>query len=477
MKVLLINIPSENRVPSYFPLGLGYLAQVMRDKGHNVEVWDVFAHGLKNDEIITKIPSLEYDVVGLGAMSTQYKYIKWISKELKKVHDKPIILGGALPTFSSEIVLKNSDVDICIMGEGEETIADLLDNMNNLDKVKGIHYKDKEKMRKNIDRPYIQNLDSIPFPAWDLFPMEIYLNTPSNVEGYGRKSMNVISARGCPFNCRYCSKTFSKVRMRSIDNIIEEIKNLKEKYGVQVINFSEELVMISKDRVLELSKKIKPLKLIWTCQGRVNYAQDVEMMKIMKDAGCVEIGFGIESGSQKILDNMNKNATVEMNINAIINARKAGLRPVLQTMFGYPGETRETIKETIEMYKKAHAHPDGISITTPIPGSVLYNDVVDKKMIKDEEKYLENLQKTGQFTVNLTEFSDEELLKLKDEAEKEMHNNYYDYRMTHPTILMRDYMKKAIRLVRYIRVNGIRRSVSNIIQAMKNNPELIFQAE
>lgn len=476
MKILLINIPAGERTPSYFPLGLGYIAKILLNEGHDVKVLDIFAKGYNQKKVIEIIHSLEYDFVGISAMSPEYNYVKWLSKELKKYHKGKIILGGALPTFSSEIILKNTEVDICIIGEGEETIKDIIKNKNNLKEVKGIYFREKNKIVKNHEREYIKDLDRIPLPAWDLFPIEIYLKTPSSPEGYCVNSMNIITARGCPYNCNFCSKTFKGTRLRSIDNIINEIKELIKRYNVKVINFADELVMVNKQRMYELCKKIKPLNLKWVCQGRVNVV-DYDILKTMKKAGCCEVGYGIESGSLKILKNMNKCATPEMAANAIIAAKKTGVRPILQTMFGYPGEDKQTIKETIDFFKKVHAHPDGVSITTPLPGTVLYEEVRKKGLIKDEEKYLEDLKGTGQFTLNLTEMSDEELVKMKKFAEKTMHQNYYRYRRSHPLVLIKDYNQKAIRFIKYVRLNGLKKSISDIYNTLQNNPELIFQAE
>ncbi len=331
---------------------------------------------------------------------------------------------------------------------------------------------------KTPAQPYIKDLDAIPFPAWNLFPITVYLNTPKYPEAYGLKTMNLITSRGCPFNCNFCSKTFSGVRMRSIDNIIEEIKELKRLYNIRALHFTEELVMMNKQRMMELCDALKPMKLKWVCQGRTNFV-DYEMLKKMEEAGCVRVGYGIESGSQKILNNMNKAQTVEMCDKAIRLTKKAGLIPVIQMMFGYPGETRETIKETIDFCDRVHAQPNAgeFFITTPLPGTQLYDYALQKGLIGDEEKYLERLTGCGELLVNFTDFSDEEFMKLKKETENAIARNYSRYRNKHLDVLIKEYAFKVFRFVRYCRYNGIAKSFKEVLLLLKNNPNQLFAAE
>ncbi|MBU1632426.1 MAG: radical SAM protein [Nanoarchaeota archaeon] len=477
MKILLINSPTEGRIPAQFPLGLGYIAKVLLNEGYQVEVLDIWSKQYTKEQIMKIIPKLKYDLVGINAISVHYNFVKWLSKKLKEHHSGKIILGGALPTFSSEIVLKNTEVDICVLGEGEITIINLLNNWDNISKVNGIHYKNNGKIIKNTEREYIKNLDIIPFPAWELFPIKNYLKTPASLEGYGINSMNIISARGCPYRCEYCSKTFKSCRLRSVDNIIEEIKELKKRYGIKVIDFNDELVLISKSRMLELCKKIALLKIKWTCQGRTNVV-DYEMLSEMKKAGCYEVGYGIESGSQKILDNMKKDTTVEIAIKAVLETKKAGIKPALQSMFGYTGENHDTIKETIEFYNTIHDHPASeSSITTPFPGTVLYDNLKQKGLIKDEEKYLEDLKETGQYIINLTEFPDNKVVEIRNKMDKKILQNYYKYRRRHPVIFLRDYSYKFKRFFRYVKHYGLMTAAINVFNTLKTNPGLIFQSE
>ncbi len=482
MKVLLIQPPhnygGQVRPPSYFPLGLGYISKSLLDEKHDVEVFDIYAHQLTNKQVLEKIPLLEYDVVGISAICTQYHYVKWLSFELKKHHNKPIILGGALSTLSTDIVLKHTAVDICIIGDGEITINEVLKNINNLKKVKGIVFKQNKKIIKNKPREEIKNLDSIGFPAWDLFSMDIYINTPSYSEGGALKDMNIMTARGCPYNCNYCSKQFKGVRLRSAENIAKEVKELQKRYGIGSIMFSEELMMVSKKRMYDICRVLKPLNIKWICAGRINVV-DFDLLKTMKDAGCQIVGYGIESGSQTILDNMNKNTTVEMGLKAVELTKKAGLGIAVQLMYGYPGETVETIKETIEFCKKAAIQPrDEFSCTTPLPNTQLYRGAIEKGLIKDEEKYLDNLSGyTTGLVMNCTDFDDKEYVRLRKEMENVINRNYILYRRKHPIIFLKEYIFKFQRAYAYYKLNGLKDTLKKIYQFLRYNPNLIFQAE
>ncbi len=233
-----------------------------------------------------------------------------------------------------------------------------------------------------------------------------------------------------PWSCRFCSKTFSGVRLRSIDNVIEEIRELMQKYNIRGVAFNDELVLINKQRAHELCDKIGPLHIKWSCQGRVNNV-DLDLLKRMKQAGCVAVGYGIESGSQTILNAMNKKATVEQARNALRDTVKAGMIPIVQMMYGYPGETRETLLETIDFFKSTPflgadvVNSIILSATVPLPGAELYEQTVKDGRIDDEEKFLGVLsdgymQDVENLLVNFTDFNEDEFWRLKKDTEQKI---------------------------------------------------------
>ena len=468
MKILLIQPPhyygGKSRTASFFPRALGHIAKILLDSGHTVKVLDIYAHQYKDEEVIRKLKETDYDVAGISAMSTQYNYAKWLAFQLKSLDkNKKIIVGGALATFSPRVVLENTDIDMCVIGEGENTAVELFNNLENPDTVKGVSFKRDGQIITTPPREYIKDLDTIGFPAYDLFPMDIYFKN-SLLLGFNGvvklKTANIICGRGCPFNCNFCSRVFKGLRLRSVDNIIGEIKYLKEKYQIEGIFFNDDTIIVNKQRMHELCDKILPLNLKWNCQGRVNNV-DMDLLLHMKTSGCMAVGYGIESGSQKILNNMNKRVTVKRAEEAIRDTVKAGLYPIIQLMFGYPGETKETIQETIDFFKRVDNPGDELTPVTPLPGTQLWDYTLENKLIKDEKTLLENLDggymPDASVLVNYTDFSAEEFNFLRKNAAETMKKNYFQ---KHPVKLIENYY---FRLKNNIRELGWQKTIKKIV--------------
>lgn len=427
MEILLINPPvREHCPPAMFPLGMAYVARVLGDAGHKVRVIDADGERISREEVLKRVKKSSFDVVGTGGLITTYRYVKWLAKELKDAYpDVPVVVGGSLATSVPELVLENIPADVCVLGEGEETakeLASALEEGSDLSKVNGLCYKEDGAKKYTEHRKLIEPLDSIPFPAWDLFPVEKYLRIPGNASGF-KKKMNVSTIRACPFRCTYCYHIFGYVpRYRSAQNILEEIRVLKEKYGVEFIVFSDDLFVANRKRVLEFCNLLKKEKLgvEWSSSMRVNVV-DPELLKEMRSAGCVWASFGIESGSQKILNELNKGVTVEQAEKGIRMAREAGIKVDASFMMGAPGETRETVEETIEFCKRNDFYVT-FFLVTPYPGTPLYEQV--KHKVKNLDEWVSDLDDATKFTINLTSMSDGELLALKKEAEKRTRENY-----------------------------------------------------
>lgn len=378
--------------------------------------------------IVEALKAKQWDIVGVSGLITTFEFQKWMIRLLKTINpDAPVVSGGGLATSNSDLLFKNTDCDLTVQGEGEETMLQLcraLDEGHDLDSVAGIRFRENGAVISNDERKNIEDLDEIPFPAWDLLPMELYLGNPiwgdtaHNSSGFRKdinvqRSMNIISSRGCPFSCSYCYHLFgrSSYRFRSARNVIDEIEILVDRFGVDFIGFVDDNMMASEKRLLEfcdlMAKKKFPIT--WGCHGRVTSARP-EILQRMAEVGCVWIGYGIESGSQKILDAMNKKARVEQAREAIINTRNAGIYPNTTFIFGYPGETIETIQETV-VFKRELGIECGSFFATPYPGAPLYEYA--RPLIPDEEAFIQSLGDATEFTINLTAFSDEEMFRLK----------------------------------------------------------------
>jgi len=445
MKILLINPPIRAWAkPNCVPLGLGYIAAILLQEGHKVEVWDINAYRWSKEEMEEKIKNSSYDAVGIGGIITVYKYTKWLVNLLKKYHpEKKLIIGGSLGSSIPKIMLEKNPVDIVCIGEGEETAKELfnvLENEGNLHSVKGIWFKnDNTTIHMNEPREPIKNLDTLPLPAWDLFPMDTYLKNPVGapnrnkwIDGSSTNgvflSTNLFASRGCPYQCIYCYHDFmgQSYRRRSPENIINEIGILYQRYKVKYFHFIDDEFVMRKSFVYKFCSLIKELmkeineKITWGCSGRANLMSE-DLISVMADSGCTLIGYGIESGSQKMLDLIKKRFTVEQAKNAVKWTKKHLGWADCSFMIGYPGETKETIRETIDFCKELNLTPEVIFFITPYPGTELYQMAVAEGKIEDEEEYLLNLGEQGEkVRVNFTDFSDEELTKIKEDMVKEL---------------------------------------------------------
>lgn len=429
MKILLIYPPVTRETPP-LPHGIAYVAAVLLGQGCSVEIWEIQIKGWNKDEVVERLKSANYDVVGISGIVTQYGYVKWLTQVIKEIDkDKKVIVGGSVSSSIPRLILERTQVDIAAIGEGEETAVELLDRIaqdKDLNDVRGIWYKQNGKIIVNPPRPRIDNLDSIPYPAYDLLDMQAHFNLASNkvltkLISQGN-IMGMITSRGCPYHCTYCYRNFGqKVRYRSIENIIDEIKLYNKKYNAKRIIFQDEIFTLNKVRVKEFCHKLKREKIgiRWGCVTRVDH-MDRDLISSMKSAGCRWLSFGIESGSQKMLDEMKKGATPMQAKKALSLAREFGIELSPSMMIGMPGEDEETVNETIKFCKDTRTFIRKFFFVTPYPGTELYQYAKAKNLIKEEESFIESLKNAYDFTINLTKLSDEKLKELKRKAEIEL---------------------------------------------------------
>lgn len=434
MKILLINpIIRVSMPPSYFPLGLAYIAAVVQKEGHDVEVMDINGYRYTPDEVENKIKKADFDYVGITGFITEYNQIKWLSDKLKQYNPtKPIILGGGLASAVTEYVLESTLIDIVVIGEGEKTITSLLECLiakEDLSVVDGIAFKKNQQIVKTRDRQFINDLDELPMPFYEMFPVETYARGEKLGFAYPVRAINIISSRGCPYKCNYCYHGISgyKYRKRSADNIINEIIYLKKNYNLDGIVFSDDTFIIDRGRVVEFCEKLNNLSinLKWSCNGRVDLV-DEKLLKKMKTAGCVNVSYGIESGSSIILKNMKKGFTKEKAEESILMTQKVGLRTSLYFIIGMIGETEKTIIETKEFCKKIK-NKTQFSIATPFPGTELFEIAKSKNLLPQIDFMLKKWDIWNyNILVNLSQLSDKELLLAKNNAEEEINSMVTD---------------------------------------------------
>ncbi len=435
MKILLVAYDNDSPI-SYFPLGLAYIASACRNAGHEVVIYNQDVYHWPEEHLTDQLDNERFDVVGIGVIGGYYQYRKLlkISEAINKSKQRPFyVMGGHGPSPEPEYFLQKTGANAVVVGEGEETVADLLDAVSkdgDLSRVKGIAYIDESgKFRQTERRELISDLDGIPLPAWDLFPIEHYvLFAPYSIQKKGR-SMIMVSGRGCNFKCNFCYRMDKGLRIRGPKSIIVEIRELQNRYFISNIAFFDELLMNSVGRVTELCKGLldADLNITWGCSGRLNYAKP-EVLRLMRQSGCTFINYGIESIDDTALRVMGKALTVKQITEGVENTLAAGISPGLNIIFGNIGETAEILQKGVEFLLKYddHAQLRTIRPVTPYPGSPLYYYAIQKGLLDGPGDFYERRHVNSDLlSVNFTNMSDKEVHELLFEANKTLINKYY----------------------------------------------------
>ncbi len=435
MRVLLV-VYDNDAYMHWFPQGLAYIGAVLRNAGHEVEVYSQDMHHWPDEHLKDYLDENRFDVVCGSFIAGYYQYrrLKGLSRAINESRNRPFyVLGGHGPTPEPEFYIGVTGADVIVCGEGEQTIVDLLDRLQNglpWGDVKGIAYMDGNKCVVTPRHPLIEDLDSIPFPAYDLFPMDYYrLMREPHMEP-SDFIMPVLSARGCPFRCTFCYRIDPGYRARQPEGIIDEIEMLKKDYGITYIIFSDELLMSSVNRTLELCEAFMKadIGVKWNCSGRLNWATK-EVMKAMKDAGCVFINYGIESVDNEVLKKMKKGLNYDQIIEGVENTLEVGISPGLNIIFGNIGDDRASMKKSIEFLLR---YSDGsqmrtIRPVTPYPGSPLYYTAIERGLLKDAHDFYEVKHTNSDLiTVNMTELQDDEFYGLLSEANQVLVDDYFE---------------------------------------------------
>lgn len=358
-------------------IGLAYVAAYLREKGYKVSIIDSPIEKLKLQDIEERIRKIKPDFIGMTATSMQINEAHLLAKFIKEEIDRnmPIIIGGYHATALPKETLDYSKYfDYVVYGEGEITTFELLESIEenkSLKNISGIAYRKGSKLMVNKPRSRISNLDSLPFPALDLFPLGKYNPCAS----LNKKILEVpiSSSRGCPYQCIFCSRPMGKkVVMRSVDNVIEEIKRDVFELGAEQLLFTDETFTLDRKRVYELCNRMIEEglneKMKWCCETRVD-SVDKKLLEKMKEAGCIYLCYGIESGNDYILKKIKKNTTTEQAKKAIALAKESGIRVLTTCILGHPYETADTIEQTINFILETDPDFAVFSLLTPFPGS------------------------------------------------------------------------------------------------------------
>ncbi len=423
MRILLIDPPFFRFIKyynRYFPISLSYLAGVLEKEGHDVLVYDAdcnvnparmdytrleedypeYLESVKNDdcaiwhEMRNKIRDFRPDVIGITVWTTFAASSFKVASLCKEYDDRiPVVMGGPHISIKYEEVIKIcSHVDFLVRGEGEETIIELVnvlgdhhdsnrtDNFKNeLSKIRGLSYRENTQAVHNPPREFIKDLDSIPYPARELL---------SNKNSYSSEDMGLLmTSRGCPYNCFYCATSIwkRKIRYRSIDNVINEIKLVIDRYNTQQFTFKDDSFTVNRQRVMEFCNRLKNenIDISWDCNTRVDLV-DEELLRVMKSAGCNSIKVGVESGSDRILKKMNKGITLDQVRRAARLFKKVGLHWTGYFMIGIPGDTIDDANRTLEFMYEIDPDFASISVYEPFPGTPMFEEGIEKGLVKED---------------------------------------------------------------------------------------------
>jgi len=393
------------------------------------------------------------------------------------------VIGGPLISSDGERIIKNQYMDVAVQGEGEITFLELIKSFEEeigFRDIKGAIYKEGNKVIKNPPRELIQDLDSLPFPARHLLDMEWYSKKNSMIRGCWMRTTSLMGARGCPFKCIFCAspKTLgNSVRLRSPDNVLDEIEELISKYKIEAIKATEDVFTHDIKWVNEFCDKIieRKLDIKWDCQSRVNAsAINLETLKKMRKAGCIQVEFGVESGSQKVLNTIKKGVVIEQTIEAFDLCREAGIRSMANFIIGHPYETYEDIEKTKQLARRIKADYPEFFISTPLPGTEMYEMAEKNGWLKKGKIFYG--REAGEHITMECNFSTKELLRLRRELYDEFSKSTLINYATNP-VFMKDIvinnLKNPGHIPNYLKKFIETKSIAEVGRAMEINMRLV----
>jgi radical SAM superfamily enzyme YgiQ (UPF0313 family) len=364
--------------PSDPPLGIAYIAAVLRNEGYKVSIIDANAENLSDDNIIELLKQNDTKIVAISCnYSPLHNPTITLSERIKTEFNIPIIVGGNHATAMAEKILSSSyAIDYIVLGEGERTVLNLvkaLENNTPLNQILGVAFREDGKVCRTPDAPLIEDLDQIPDPAYDLLPMKKY------------NRYNIITSRGCPFKCTYCASNIvfrRRVRYRSPIRVLDEIEFLIKKFGLKHFWFSDDTFTTNTNYTISLLDEMqkRSLKITWSCLTRIDVVKR-ETLEKMKKSGCSYISYGIESGNQHILDEIGKNITTKEILEALNLTHDVGIPQYGFFIVGFPGETRNSIMDDFKLIMESKLDGAAFNILIPLPGTKMMDQLVQKKLI------------------------------------------------------------------------------------------------
>lgn len=387
MKLCLVNIPYLSvygRINighnSSFPLGLGYIAAVARERGHRVQLLDPEAEQISLEQCLVRMREFGPDLIGLSCVTSNFDQACAWAARIKAGIPSWLMLGGVHATALPEKTLADCPaLDWVVVGEGEYVIANLCDAIErkqvDLSKIESLVYREKGGFKKTKRAALIQELDRLPHPSRDLVNLAWYKLQPHFERG--RRSATILSSRGCPSSCTFCGNitTGRSFRPHSAEYFVNELEMMVRQYQIRHFHIVDDNFAADKDRVVRICREIlrRNLSITWFIFGRIDHLQDADLLRLMKKAGCVFILFGIESGNREVLDTLKKNLTLDQIETTCRLCRKAGIQYVNSFIVGSPGETLDTVRDTVRLAIRLKSVMAAFNIMIPFPGTAIFN--------------------------------------------------------------------------------------------------------
>ncbi|MBF0553965.1 MAG: B12-binding domain-containing radical SAM protein [Nitrospirae bacterium] len=404
---------------SIFPIGLSYITASLKSAGHEVD-----CHMYKgNEEMQALLSKTSYDYVATGGLSSQYHDIKAITG-IARENGKKIIAGGGIITSGPELMSRHLNVDYAVIGEGEDTVTELLSFLSNgfdLSDVSGLGYFKNGDFILNSRRKQREDLDALPMPDYESFGFNLYLDASRPSDSFSKdlfdspREYPLVSSRSCPYSCTFCYHPIGdKYRQRSIDSIMLELEHVIPKYRINIVGILDELFSYHKERVLEFCKRFQDFtktlswEVKWLCQMRVE-SVDEAVLTAMKHSGCYLVGYGLESYSPIVLKSMKKHITQEQIHKAVHMTMDSGISIQGNFIFGDIEETLDTAKETLYFWRQHVEAGVLLGFILPFPNSKLYQHCIKKGLITDGVDFVKNHLFE---IINMTEMSDKDFYNM-----------------------------------------------------------------
>lgn len=436
MKILFVNYDNESAL-NILPVGTCYVASYLKKHGYDdITYYSQDIYHFPEDHLTRFISENHFDIVAVGFVAGYYQHRKIlkICDAINKAKNRPfIVLGGHGPTPEPSFYLKATDADAVVMGEGELPFFNLvraLDTKTSLDDVKGIAFRNGQDVVLNQRENPIVDLDSIPFPYYEILPMEYYVNKKLYHMLPTDRMIFMVGSRGCNYSCNFCQRLEKGIRFRAAGNLVEEIKKYKKDYGISYIVFLDELFMYNEKRVFELTEAFikAELNIKYFCTGRLNIVNG-KILDMLKRSGCVCVDYGIEQFDNDALVGMSKRLTEEDIIKGIELTQAKGFPIIFDIIFGNVGDTKKSLRKTLDFFKKYNDYGQFRTIrpVTPYPGTRLYYHAIEKGLLKGPEDFYAKHVNLELPTVNFTDIPDDEFVALLFEANKEIITDYYNH--------------------------------------------------